>query len=90
MQQQLDPGESEAIALSIAQSADLLIIDEEAGRRIARAHGIKVIGGLGVLIQAKRNGLLPTVKPVMDDLIAIAGYWIDQQLYSYVLQQVDE
>lgn len=58
--------------------------------KVARSLGVKLIGVLGVLIRAKRTGLITAVKPVMDDLILEGGYWIDNNLYDYVLQQVGE
>ncbi|KYC41168.1 nucleic acid-binding protein [Scytonema hofmannii PCC 7110] len=86
----LDLGETEAIALAMEIGADLLLIDDESGRKVARSLGIKLIGVLGVLIRAKRMGLIAAVKPVMDRLIVEAGYWIDNNLYNEVLQQVGE
>lgn len=53
----LDRGERESIALAIALDG-LLLIDEERGRAVARQHGVKVRGTLGVLIQAYRTGLI--------------------------------
>lgn len=53
----LDLGEQESIALAIMQRA-LLLIDEEAGRRVARSFGLRVRGSLGVLIDAYRRGLI--------------------------------
>ena len=53
----LDLGEQESIALAMMQQA-LLLIDEEAGRRVARNVGLSVRGSLGVLIDAYRRGLI--------------------------------
>lgn len=53
----LDRGELESIALAITQQA-LLLIDEEAGRRVARSVGLRVRGSLGVLLDAYRRGLI--------------------------------
>jgi predicted nucleic acid-binding protein len=54
----LDPGESEAIALAVEIRADLLIVDERAGRNTAAALGLNCMGTLGVLALASRRGLL--------------------------------
>jgi len=54
----LDPGEQAAITLSQTLPADLLIIDERLGRRIASDREIPVIGTLGVLDDAASQGLV--------------------------------
>lgn len=87
---ELDPGEAEAIALATALKADLLLLDERKGRIVASRLGLKFIGLLGVLIEAKYKGLIVKVKPIMDDLISKAGFWMSQQLYEHVLQVVGE
>mgnify|MGYP001767929126 CR=1 FL=1 len=48
----LDGGESEAIALAIELSADLILIDERKGTEAARRLGLTTIGVLGVLLEA--------------------------------------
>ncbi len=54
----LDPGEQAAITLVQTLPADLLIIDERLGRRIASARGIPIIGTLGILDDAACQGLV--------------------------------
>lgn len=86
----LDAGEAEAIALSMEMKAELLLLDERRGRSIAQRFGLKFIGLMGMVIEAKRKGLVPAVKPVLDDLIAKAGFWLDNRLYQRVLQEAGE
>jgi len=62
---QLDLGESEAIALATEVDADVVLIDEQAGRLEALRRGLKVAGTLSVLDEADHAGLV-----VFDDVIA--------------------
>jgi predicted nucleic acid-binding protein len=59
----LDKGEQTAIILAEELEADLLIIDDALGRKIALSRGVKITGLLGVLNEAaKRNVIdLPDV-----------------------------
>jgi predicted nucleic acid-binding protein len=54
----LDIGESEAISLALQLKAPIIIIDETVGRREAQAHGLRVIGTLGILRDAHALNLL--------------------------------
>ncbi len=53
----VDEDEAEAIELAKELRADLLLIDERKGRRLAVKEGVAVIGLIGVVILAKRRGL---------------------------------
>ena len=79
----LAEGEAEAIALA-AQAGALLLIDERRGRSAARRAGIRVIGTCAVLVAAKGRGLLPTVEPVLQELIG-SGYRLSPALVHEVL-----
>ncbi|MCW9682368.1 DUF3368 domain-containing protein [Dolichospermum planctonicum UHCC 0167] len=83
-------GEAEAIILSLEMKADLLLMDERRGRIVATSYGINVTGLLGVLLQAKKQGLIPAIKPLMDQLITQADFRISSQLYTIVLQSSNE
>ena len=53
---ELGDGEREAISLALEVQADVLLIDERAGRREAQARHIEVAGTLAVLLQASLRG----------------------------------
>jgi uncharacterized protein len=81
-------GEREAIALAKMQGA-VLLVDEREARREALHQGITVMGSLRVLREAKIRGIIPQVRPVLDELIA-AGMYISEALYEAFLRQVGE
>lgn len=62
----LDPGEREAIQLARQEHADLLLMDEKLGVRIAREQGLEVTGTLGVVVQAARRGLIDVEQALTD------------------------
>jgi predicted nucleic acid-binding protein len=54
----LDSGEQAAISLAQTLPADLLIIDERLGRKAASDRGIPIVGTIGILDDAARQGLI--------------------------------
>jgi predicted nucleic acid-binding protein len=86
----LDKGEAEAIALALEVDAQYLLIDETKGKTLAKNKGIRVIGLLGVLLIGKKNGFIHSVKEVMDELIANAGFWVSAELYWEILKEAGE
>jgi len=66
----IDVGEAAAIAVALDRHADLLLIDDAAGRRAAGELGVAVRGTLGVLVTAKAGGILIAVAPVIAALLA--------------------
>lgn len=85
----LDAGETAAIHLALTLRAELLLIDERLGRRVAAARGIAVRGTLGVLVQARRTGALTTLRPVLERLVA-EGFRISPALLREALGAVGE
>lgn len=90
LRQELDSGEAEAIALALEIGADLLLMDERLGRETARHLGLRYIGLIGVLIEARRKGLISAIKPHLDALRGMAGFHVRDALYLQVLQDEGE
>ena len=90
LQVELDDGEAEAIVLAIELKADFLLLDERKGRAIATRLGLRPIGLLGVLVEAKHKRLITDLRSVLDDLIRKAGFWISQELYEHALKIAGE
>lgn len=84
----LDKGEIAAISLAIELSEPILM-DERLGRQAATAHGLAVIGSAGILLTAKRKGLIPAVHPVLLNWQSF-GYFLSPALIAMVLQRAGE
>lgn len=87
---ELDIGETEAIALAVEVQAEQVLIDERRGRLVAARLDLRCMGILGILVEAKSQHLIAEVKPLLDALVNQAGFWIAEPLYNSVLQLVDE
>lgn len=79
----LDRGESEAIALAKTRSAELLCIDEAAGRAVALELNVK--GVLGILLDEKTAGRIAQIRPLLDKLQKDCGFFISAALKARVL-----
>ncbi|GIV60864.1 MAG: DUF3368 domain-containing protein [Rhodothermaceae bacterium] len=90
LQRDLGRGEAEAIALALERNADLVLLDEREGRRAARRLGLSVTGVLGLLMEAKAKGHVATLRPLVDALRQVAGFYVHDEVYRAVLRQVGE
>ncbi len=86
---QLDRGEAAVITLAIGQSIALVAIDERRGRIVARALELRVTGSIGILLRAKREGLLAAIKPCIDAMHE-SGVWLSQRLRNATLREAGE
>ncbi len=90
LQNELDPGESEAIALALESSTRVILMDEDLGRRTALRYQLQPLGILGILLKAKQVGLIKKVAPLLDALINTAGFYVHRNLYAQIIQAAGE
>lgn len=85
----LDAGEASVIQLASEYDATILM-DERKGRKIAGdVYGLPVIGTAGLLILAKRAGLINEAVPLLVSMRK-NGYWIDEEILDFVMQEANE
>jgi len=85
----LDLGEAEAIVLATEIGADLIILDEKLGRFHAKHADLVVTGTIGVLIKAKKQGLINELKPLLLELTS-KDIWISEKLIIEILTEIGE
>ena len=85
----LHAGEVEVMILAQESGADLIILDDNAAKKTAKYLGLTVTGTLGVLLKAKKIGLIQQVKPLMDQLEE-SGFFISDRVKEMVLKQANE
>ena len=86
---ELDLGEAETIVLARELGADWVLMDEKKGRRKLAQMGLKKIGTAGILLKAKQVGLLPAVRPELEQLRQ-RGFSISQPVIDALLRQANE
>ena len=85
----LGAGGKEAIQLASEIDTEWLLVDDLPARQAAADLGLSIVGTLGVLQTAKRQGLLPRLRRAVDALI-LRGFYVSARLYSQTLPAADE
>lgn len=67
----LGPGETQVLALGLEIADSVVVLDDGVARQVADTLHIRFTGTLGLLVDAKRAGLVETVAPLLDQLQAL-------------------
>lgn len=86
----LHGGEIAALSLAVERQADVVLMDERAGRAAAAALGLRTMGLLGILIEARKRSLVPAIAPLLDRLHLEARFWVSPSLRAAVLRAAGE
>lgn len=90
LKRDLDKGEAEAIALALEQKAEIALLDESDARGVADVYGLRKTGIVGLLIRAKNEGKIGSLRNELDRLRQDAGFWVRDDLYRIALEAVGE
>jgi len=86
----LDTGEIAALALALERGIMDILVDELAARTVALRMGMRPSGLLGLLIRAKKQGLVPAVLPLVDRLQAGARFRVSEALRAQIATLTSE
>ena len=87
---EIDPGEAEAIAMAKERHADILLMDELKGRRVAEREGLRFVGLMGVLIQAKQQHFIKSVRDLTAELERVADFRVSEKIKSAAFRKAGE
>ncbi|WP_297091051.1 DUF3368 domain-containing protein [Thermococcus sp.] len=85
----VDHGEAETIAFALENEVDVVLLDDKDARKIARSFGLRVTGTLGLLLLAKRKGLISQIAPYVEELRR-NGFRISEGVVKRVLKEAGE
>ena len=85
----LGMGETAVISYALKHPGSVAILDDMAARKCARSFGIPVKGTLGIIVLAKRKGLILSAATLFHDLLS-AGARLDEALARRVLHEIGE
>ena len=85
----LDLGEAAVIQLALEQKVKWVCIDEWRARRVAHSAGLKVVGVLGLLGKAKKQGIIPALRPLVERALQ-EGIRYHPELVRKVLEAAGE
>jgi hypothetical protein len=89
LEDELNRGEAEAIALALELRALLVLIDEKLGREVVIVRGLRITGLLGVRLRAKLRGRVPSARGELERPEQ-AGFWISTRLRRELLKLAGE
>lgn len=85
----LDAGESTVLSFALQNPTYRAMVDDAAARRCARTLNIATLGTGGMLVLAKRRGLISSISPALQAL-QDAGLWLSNDLIALLKQQAEE
>jgi uncharacterized protein len=87
---EIDPGEAEAIALAVQLQATMILLDDRKGRRTADRLRLSHLALPALMVAAKRQGLISSVKEAFHKLACEGNYRIADAIVFELLNSVGE
>ncbi len=85
----LGDGETDVLSWAFQSKDNTALVDDRAARRCAETLNIKTLGTGGILVLAKKRGLIKKVSFELKKL-RDAGLWISDEIVELILKQANE
>lgn len=86
----LHAGEVEVMILAQEdKKTDLVVIDDNAAKKTARYLGLTVTGTVGILLKAKKSGIVGEIHPILNSMKK-EGFYISGNIERMILEQAGE
>ncbi len=85
----LGKGEASVLAWALSCPGTIAIVDDQKARSYAQWHGVPVVGTVGIVLRAKRQGMIRLARPILQDLIA-GGMYLSKAVAEQALALVGE
>jgi predicted nucleic acid-binding protein len=89
LEMDLDKGEASAIALSFELDNTILILDDLKGRKIAEKLSLRYSGTFGLILSAKKKGVIKSVRPLLDK-VRHTNFRFSETLFDTILRESGE
>ncbi len=89
LETQVDRGEASAIALALEYSESMIILDDYKARKVAENLGLEITGTIGVIIIAKKRGVINSIKPYLEKIRA-TNFRISEEIERQALKDAEE
>lgn len=89
LETQVDKGEASAIALALDFPESMIILDDLKARKVAENLGIAITGNIGVIIIAKKRGVINSIKPFLEE-IRMTNFRVSQDIEKQALKEAEE
>ena len=86
----IDYGESEVIAYALESDYDLILVDDKEARKVAKNLNLKIMGTVGLLLLAKKQGLIKKIRPEINKLETEINFRLSEKIKNMVFKQANE
>ena len=85
----LGKGESSVLSFVLRNAGYWAVMDDREARRCAMSLKCRLIGTLGIILLAKKKGLIQSVRASLGKL-QNAGFWLSETLVDEICQKAGE